>query len=167
MKHVLTVYAAFRRAASSLQSLFLLLVRLYWGWQFAQSGWGRLHHIPQATQFFESLHIPFPAANVVFISTLEFVGGILIILGLGSRIISLLLACDMMVAYLSADMEGLRSIISDPGKFYNADPYTFLFASLLILIFGPGRFALDWWMRRRLDNVTPAPAAARRGPAAA
>jgi putative oxidoreductase len=153
------LYAHFRRGASSLQSTLLLLVRLYWGWQFAQSGWGRLHHIPQATQFFASLHIPFPEANVVFVSSLEFVGGMLLILGLASRVIGLLLAIDMMVAYLTSDMEALHSIFSDPGKFYNADPYTFLFASLLILIFGPGRFALDWLLRRRQEERTPAQAA--------
>jgi putative oxidoreductase len=153
------LYAQFRRGASSLQSPLLLLVRLYWGWQFAQSGWGRIHHIPQATQFFASLHIPFPEANVVFVSSLEFVGGILLILGLASRVIGLLLAIDMMVAYLSSDMEALHAIISDPGKFYNADPYTFLFASLLILIFGPGRFALDWLLRRRQEERTPVHAA--------
>ena len=147
-------YAQFRRAASSLQSPFLLLVRLYWGWQFAQSGWGRLHHIQQATQFFASLHIPFPEANVVFVSSLEFIGGILLIVGLASRLIGLLLAVDMMVAYLTSDMEALHSIFSDPGKFYNADPYTFLFASLLILIFGPGRFALDWLLRRKQGELT-------------
>ncbi len=106
---MLALYAQFRRAASSLQSPFLLLVRLYWGWQFAQSGWGRLHHLPQATQFFASLHIPFPGANVVFVSSLEFIGGILLILGLGSRVIGLLLACDMIVAYLTADSEALRA----------------------------------------------------------
>jgi putative oxidoreductase len=157
---ILALYAHFRRAASSLQSPLLLLVRLYWGWQFAQSGWGRLHHIPQATQFFASLHIPFPEANVVLVSSLEFVGGILLILGLASRLIGLLLACDMIVAYVTADPEALHSIFSDPGKFYNADPYTFLFASLLILIFGPGRFALDWLLRRRFEDLAPAPVAA-------
>ena len=144
-------YAGFRRGVSSLQSVFLLLVRLYWGWQFAQSGWGRLHHIPQATQFFASLHLPFPEATVVFVSSLEFAGGILLILGLASRVISLLLAIDMIVAYVTADPEALHAIFSNPGKFYNADPYTFLFASLLILIFGPGRFALDWLVHRRLE----------------
>jgi putative oxidoreductase len=146
-------YALFRRSASALQSPLLLLVRLYWGWQFAQSGWGRLHHIPQATQFFASLHIPFPQANVVFVSSLEFVGGILLIIGLASRFVGLLLAVDMIVAYLTSDMEALHSIFSDPGKFYNADPYTFLFASLLILIFGPGRFALDWLLRRKQGEL--------------
>ena len=106
----------FRRAASSLQSPLLLLVRLYWGWQFAQSGWGRLHHIPQATQFFASLHIPFPEANVIFVPSLEFVGGILLILGLASRVIGLLLSIDMMVAYLSSDMEALRSDLLGSGQ---------------------------------------------------
>jgi putative oxidoreductase len=37
----------------------------------------------------------------------------------------------------------LLSFFSDPGKFYNADPYTFLFAALLILIFGPGKLSVD------------------------
>jgi putative oxidoreductase len=151
------LYAQFRHGASLLQSPFLLLVRLYWGWQFAQSGWGRLHHLPQATQFFASLHIPFPGANVVFVSSLEFVGGIMLILGVASRFISLLLAFDMIVAYLTSDAEALHSILSDPGKFYNADPYTFLFASLLILIFGPGRFAVDWLIRRRSREFATAP----------
>jgi len=73
---------------------------------------------------------------------------------------SLLLAFDMMVAYLTADPEALHFVFSDPGKFYNADPYTFLFASLLILIFGPGRFALDWLLRRRLKDLEPASTAA-------
>ncbi|HEX6494831.1 MAG TPA: DoxX family protein [Acidobacteriaceae bacterium] len=158
LERLFSLHAQFRRAASSLQSPLLLVVRLYWGWQFAQSGWGRLHHVPQATQFFASLHIPFPGANVVFVSSLEFVGGILLILGLASRIISLLLACDMLVAYITADPEALHSIFSDPGKFYNADPYTFLFASLLILIFGPGRFALDWLLTRN-RRLEPAAAA--------
>lgn len=160
LNRIVALYAHFRRIVSSLQSPFLLLVRLYWGWQFAQSGWGRLHHLPQATQFFAGLHIPFPGANVVFVSSLEFIGGILLIVGLASRLVGLLLACDMIVAYLTADPEALRAIFSDPGKFYNADPYTFLFASLLILIFGPGRFALDWLLRRRREQWTPAQAAA-------
>jgi len=145
------LYASFRRATSSLQSVFLLLVRLYWGWQFAQAGWGRLHHIPAATQFFASLHLPLPGPTVVFVSALEFVGGILLALGLGSRIVALLLAGDMVVAYITADPEALRAIFSDPGKFYNADPYTFLFACLLVLIFGPGRLALDTLLERRLS----------------
>src|SRR6202041_2554264 len=78
-----------------------------------------------------------------FIASLEFVGGILIMLGLFSRPIAFLLACNMFVAYWTADREALTAIFSDPGKFYVADPYTFLFASLMILIFGAGLFSID------------------------
>ncbi len=136
-------YRLFLKAASSLGSPFLLLVRLYWGWQFIQTGWGKLHRLPQVAQFFTSLNIPLPGLNAAFVSWLELVGGVLLILGLASRVTALLLAIDMFVAYLTADRAALLAVFSDPGKFYNADSYTFLFAGLLILIFGPGRFAID------------------------
>jgi putative oxidoreductase len=83
---------------------------------------------------------------------MEFLGGILLIVGFGSRLTGLALTVDMVVAYVAADREALRAILSDPGKFYNADPYTFLFASLLVLVFGPGRFALDHLVSRRFAN---------------
>ena len=136
-------HALFSKVASSLSSPLLLLVRLYWGWQFSQAGWGKLHRLPQVTEFFASLNIPMPGLNATLVSGMEFAGGILLILGLASRVTALLLSFDMLVAYLTADRMALQSVISDPGKFYTADPYTFLFAGLLILIFGPGRFAVD------------------------
>jgi putative oxidoreductase len=95
------------------------------------------------------LDLPFPEATVVFISSLEFVGGILLIVGFASRLTGLLLACDMVVAFWTADREALSSIFSDPGKFYGADPYTFLFAALMVLIFGAGLFSVDAWLSRR------------------
>jgi putative oxidoreductase len=63
-------------------------------------------------------------------------------LGLGSRLIALPLVIDMIVAYITADREALFSILSNPDKFTAAAPYTFLVASLIVLIFGPGRFSL-------------------------
>jgi len=145
-------YSQFSAATCYLQSPFLLVVRLYWGWQFAQTGWGKLHNIARIAGFFASLNIPLPSATAHFISGLEFVGGILLILGFGSRLISLLLAANMLVAYWTADHEALVSIFSDPGKFYTADPYTFLFASIVILIFGAGLFSLDEILTRRKER---------------
>src|SRR5579862_4581047 len=136
-------YWLFIRASSSLASPFLLAVRLYWGWQFTQAGWGKLHDIGKVIGFFTELGIPAPVLNAYFVSALEFAGGLLLVVGLGSRLIAVLLAVDMIVAYITADREALFSIISNPDKFTAAAPYTFLFASLLVLIFGPGRFSLD------------------------
>jgi putative oxidoreductase len=143
------MYERFCGGGTSLQSPFLLAVRLYWGWQFMQTGWGKLHHLARVTEFFASLGIPFPAFTTHFIAGLEFVGGLLLIAGLASRLTGFLLAANMFVAYWTADRGALVSIFSDPGKFYGADPYTFLFASLLVLVFGAGFFSLDAAIAKR------------------
>jgi putative oxidoreductase len=148
MKSLLKLYARCCSLACYLQSPILLLVRLYWGSQFVQSGWGKLHHLDKITSFFESLNIPFPALSAHFVSGLEFVGGILLIVGLATRLTGLLLAINMLVAYWTADREALLSVFSDPGKFYVADPYTFLFASVLVLIFGAGLFSADAFLAK-------------------
>ena len=150
MSQMLTIYRRVVAALSTLQSPLLLAVRLYWGFQFAQTGWGKLHHLDKITAFFASLNIPFPGLNAPIISTLEFAGGILLGVGLLSRPIAFLLACNMFVAYWTADREALTSIFSDPGKFYVADPYTFLFASVMVLIFGAGLFSVDTFIAKRL-----------------
>ena len=149
ISQVQSLYGWFVKTVSSLQSPFLLMVRLYWGWQLSQNGWGKLHNLPHVTEFFASLGLPAPGPTAVFVSTVEFVGGILLAVGLLSRIASLAIAIDMFTAYAAADREALLSFFSDPGKFYVADPYTFLFAALLILIFGPGKLSLDTLIERR------------------
>jgi putative oxidoreductase len=137
-------------AGDSLQSLFLLAVRLYWGWQITQTGWGKLGDLGKVTNFFTQLGIPAPGVSAVFISVLEFVGGILIAAGFASRLIALLLACDMVVAFLAADREALVSIFSDPDKLYAATPYTFLFAFVIVFVFGPGNLSVDALLVRKL-----------------
>ena len=152
MKHLIKLYVEVAGLLSRLQSPFLLIVRLYWGWQFAQTGWGKMHDIAKITAFFTTLNIPFPAFNAHFVAGLEFFGGILLILGLGTRLVGFLLAANMFVAYWTADREALGSIFSDPGKFYVADPFTFLFASLIALIFGAGLLSLDHIIAKRVKE---------------
>ncbi len=144
-------YYWLNQGALGMQSPFLLLVRFYWGWQFIQTGWGKINNIPKVTEFFTSLGIPIPGLHAQFIAGLEFVGGILLVLGLASRFIALPLTINMLVAYIVADREALFSVISDPDKFTAAAPFTFLVASLIILIFGPGSIALDTWVGKRFD----------------
>ena len=61
----------------------------------------------------------------------------------------------MIGAYVTADREALKAIFSEPGKFYAADPYTFLFASLLILVFGPGKISVDALIARLIRREKP------------
>ena len=154
MKYLLKFYQRASAAVSRLRSPFLLAVRLYWGWQFLQTGWGKMHNIGKIVVFFASLNIPFPSVNAHFVAGLEFFGGILLILGLATRFTGFLLAGNMLVAYWTADHEALVSFFSDPGKFYAADPYTFLFASLIALIFGAGFFSVDALLKKYLESKT-------------
>lgn len=130
----------------------LLAVRLYWGFQFAQDGWGKLTHLSRVAEFFASLNLPAPGATALLVALVEFVGGILLALGLGSRFVSLVLFVNMTMAYLSVpdDQVNFTHILSNPSDFYNATPYTYWFAALLILVFGPGRIAVDTLLSRML-----------------
>jgi putative oxidoreductase len=143
------LYRRYQHGAAALESPFLLLVRVYWGWQFALTGWGKLHHLSHVAHFFSTLHIPAPGPTAVFVSLLEFVGGILLIGGLATRFVGLLLAVDMLVAYLTTDLSALGSIISNPDAFYSDAAYTFLFAALIALVFGAGRYSVDYLIWRR------------------
>jgi putative oxidoreductase len=132
-----TTYDRFARLLNLLQSPLLLAVRLYWGWQFAQDGWGKVTHLDRVTQFFTSLNLPAPGTTALIIGLIELVGGILFALGLGSRLVSLVLFVNM----------------TKPDDFYGASPYTYWFAALLILILGPGMFAIDWLLMRRFGSM--------------
>ncbi|HWA93946.1 MAG TPA: DoxX family protein [Terracidiphilus sp.] len=143
MQVIAKPYAHVCALLDRLQSPLLLIIRLYWGWQFAQTGWGKLQHLDRVAEFFASLSLPAPHATATFVALVEFLGGIFLALGLGTRLTAAILFINMTVAYWTADREALSSILSDPGKFYAADPFTFWFAVLLILILGPGKFAID------------------------
>ncbi len=136
-------HCQFFTLVSYLQSPFLLLVRLYWGWQLAQSGWGKLHHLSSVGEYFATLGLPMPAQMAVFIACVEFFGGILLTLGLASRITGLVLTVNLMVAYVIGDREALLSFFSDPDKFVAAAPFAFLMVALIVLIFGAGRISAD------------------------
>lgn len=152
---VCNLHARFVGVLSHLQSPFLLVfVRLYWGWEFAEDGWGKLHNLGRVTDYFASLNLPMPGPTALFVSVVELVGGALLALGLLSRLTGLVLTVNMLVAFLSVegDRQALLSVFSDPDKFSGATPYGFLFASLLVLIFGPGKFSLDTLLEHRLGQ---------------
>lgn len=156
------LYRRFLNLLNTLQPVVLLALRLYWGYQFVQTGWGKLQDISKPIDYFTQLGIPLPAFNAWFVSLLEFGGGILLILGLASRLISIPLVIDMIVAYVAADREALKSIFADPDKFMAAAPFTFLFVSVLILFFGPGSISLDYLIARYVEKrhgPLPVPAA--------
>lgn len=128
---------------SYLQSPLLLVLRVYWGWQLTQSGWGKLHNLSHVAEYFGTLGLPMPAQMAVFIACIEFFGGIFLALGLASRTTGLVLTVNLIMAYVIGDHEALFSFFSDPDKFVAAAPFAFLIVALIVLIFGAGRISLD------------------------
>ena len=126
-----------------LRSPLLLLVRLYWGWGFFQTGKGKLMHLERTAGYFASLNIPAPKLNAIAAGSVECAGGLLLLLGLGGRVVPVPLIFTMLVAYATAESEALHALTSDPDKFTSAAPFLFLLAAVLVLDFGPGQLSLD------------------------
>ena len=152
MNKLVNAYDAVASALNRLQSPLLLAIRLYWGYQFVQDGWGKLTHLDKVTEFFTSLNLPAPHMAALSVALIEFGGGLFFALGIASRLTSLVLFVNMTMAYLSVpdDRVNFSHLFSKPEDFYGASPYTYWFAALLILILGPGFFALDTLLQRRL-----------------
>jgi putative oxidoreductase len=126
-----------------LQCPLLLVIRLYWGWQFFVIGKAHLANLDKTTEYFASLNIPMPKLNAIMAGSTECAGGLLLLLGLFSRFAAVGLIGVMTVALLTAEKAAVRHIFSDPDKFFSTDPFLFLYAAVLVLAFGPGRIAID------------------------
>jgi len=136
-------------AGGWLQSPLLLAIRLYWGWQFFGTGRAKLMNHEKFTGFFQGWHIPFPSLNVYLAGGAECFGGLLLLLGLGSRLVCLPLIFTMIVAYSTAEVAAVKKIFDDPDKFVSAAPFLFMLTCFIVLAFGPGVFSLDWLIGRK------------------
>lgn len=146
------LYARWEGLLASLQNIFLLIIRLYWGWGFAQAGWGKFMNWEKTLGFFTSLGLPAPSINLFMAAGTELVGGICLILGLGCRVITVPLLFTMIVAYATAHKAELMGVFSDPDAFLAAPPFLFMYAVLIVLLFGPGKISLDGLLKGRLGK---------------
>jgi putative oxidoreductase len=129
--------------AAYLAPVFLLIMRLHWGWQFFETGKGKLSNIDKIVSFFHDLGIPFPTLNAYLAGTTECLGGLCLLLGIASRLTVIPLIFTLIVAYLTADRDALYSFFSDPDKFTGADPFLFMLTAVIVLLFGPGWISVD------------------------
>jgi putative oxidoreductase len=143
-----TAYRWLLRISNYLQPAVLLIIRLAWGWELYESGYGHLTHIKDTADFFTSLGIPHPVANAYISGTTELVGGILLMAGLGSRLISIPLIFNFLVAYATDAKDKLAKFFTeDPSNIVDYTAFPFLVAALVVLAFGPGWFSIDGILR--------------------
>jgi len=136
------------RIAASLAFLAPLLTRLVIGFGFHATGHGKLQNLAKVTGFFTDLGIPFPAVNAAFVSWLEFIGGVCLILGLGTRIFAFMLTCSMTVAVLTGDR---ADFIKDvPWDLMSVTSIPFLISLVWLVVYGPGPISIDWFLSKWL-----------------
>jgi len=121
-----------------------LVARLTVGWVFASTGWGKLHNLPQIVDYFRELGIPYPELQAPFASANEFVCGVLVLVGLATRLAAIPLIFVMLVAIRTAQWENVDSVTALLGLVEWS--YVALFAWLAIA--GPGPISIDGLIAR-------------------
>ena len=136
-----------------------ILIRLMAGGVFFWEGVLKFVYVNQGIGRFTKLGMPFPAFTSNFVGGLEIVGGIALILGLGTRLLTIPFVIEMLVAMLS----------TKPALFLGTSPlplppsppqigiwavlheirseYAQLMTCLFLLVAGPGPWSLDAWLR--------------------
>jgi putative oxidoreductase len=142
-----------------------LLTRLVMGQAFYQTGGGKIQNFGNTVAFFTELGIPMPEANAFFVSRLEFWGGLLLVVGLATRLVALGLAATMVVALLTADRESFLDALRGAGDAGLTDvvPFVYLLFLVWLVLVGPGMVSLDAFVARWLERRAQEDSAAIKG----
>jgi len=123
-----------------------LLVRLFVGYFFVETGWGKIHNLAGMAERFADWGIPAPAFNAALSGWTEFLGGLLIVLGLSTRLISIPMMINMVVATLVVKMKKVSGL----DDFVELDEPLYALSFLWLFFSGPGLVSLDHWLAKAL-----------------
>jgi len=124
------------------------ILRIVIGGIFFKAGSGKLFGwfgglgISGATEFFQSLNIPHPAFSAVFVGCTELLGGLCLIVGFLTRLVSIPLAITMITAILTAHRD---------GEFYY--PLVILCGLIALMDTGGGWPSLGRWISQKDDDI--------------
>jgi putative oxidoreductase len=121
-----------------------LLTRLFVGYFFLETGWGKIHNLDSFTMRFQQWGIPYPALNAALSAHTEFIGGALTIAGLGTRMVSIAMIINMAVAVLSVKLKSISSL----NDFAEFDEPLYALTYLWLFFSGPGWLSLDAIVKR-------------------
>ena len=128
-----------------------LLLRLVFGYFWLETGWAKLHNLEFFSQRFVEWGIPLPTFSATLSGATDLVGGALLMLGLGTRIATIPMIVNMLVALAVVVLPG----ISTTDEFVELDEVLYVAVLFWLLLAGPGKASLDHLLARR-GGLVPA-----------
>lgn len=151
----LRLHEAIVRLSTRLDWLAPLLLRLAFGYFWLETGWAKLHNLDGFAARFADWGIPFPELSAAVSAGTEFVGGLLIMLGLATRLTMLPMIFNMLVALAVVVLPQIGTL----DEFVELDEVLYVLVFLWLLLAGPGRASVDHlivrWLRRGHDLAMP------------
>jgi putative oxidoreductase len=139
---------------SARQWLGALIARLAVGLLFFLSGRGKLFVPERREQMRETLvaaRIPFASISAIFVSTVEFIFGFLLIPGALTPIACLMLGCVMIVAIATSAIKSIKAppLLGRLSEFLYLPEVLYLVILFWLFLYGPGWFSVDHlvWFR--------------------
>jgi putative oxidoreductase len=124
---------------SSFQWLAALLMRLFVGYFFFETGWAKLHNLDVFTERFMQWGIPHPAFNAALSACTECIGGALTVAGLGMRFASIPMMINMAVAIITVKLKNVAGL----GDFVELDEPLYALVYFWLMISGAGWISID------------------------
>jgi len=140
------------RVAASLDWLAPLLMRIYFGYFWTETGWGKIHNLAAFGQRFVGWAVPYPHLSAAVSAYTEWIGGILLVLGLFTRLVSIPLMFNMFVAIVKVKAKEVTGI----DDFVEMDEALYMFIFFWLMMAGSGRISVDHLIARALRLEQPA-----------
>lgn len=128
-----------------------LVLRLFFGYFWLETGWAKLHNLDGFTARFVEWGIPLPAFNAALSAGVDFAGGLLLMLGLFTRFAAGAMAFNMVVAIALVVIRNVASF----DEFVELDEFLYILVFFWLLMAGPGKASVDTWLARRFGIATP------------
>jgi putative oxidoreductase len=134
--------------AAQWQDFVLLLGRLLLGWIFVQSGWRKLMDIPGFVASMPRRGLPEIMGYIA--PPVEFVGGLLLLLGFATRYTALVMLLFIIIASFSSHRYWDFADATQRGQQHTQfwKNVSMMGGQVLLFVTGAGRWSVDWLLSR-------------------
>jgi uncharacterized membrane protein YphA (DoxX/SURF4 family) len=145
----------------------VLIIRIMAGLVFFWEGILKFVYVNQGVGRFTKLGFPMPGTLAHFVAVFEIVGGMMLLTGTLTRIVSLAFIGEMIVAILSTKISlyfGTSPLPRPPAPPFQGpwavlheirSDYAQSLTCLFLLLVGPGAISLDYWLSRKNADRNP------------